>query len=331
MKKQILFILNIFIFNFCNAQNYRAENKLWNCLNETFQEYNLNLQNELENFEKDLIQSGILKDNSGESYYNIFEQIKSLENINLEFEYSLLDTLKAHSDTFNLNSTLPKCLLSIEDFKSKKYYQKSKLFELNIVLNTFKDSTYISLSNIANVICKILSPEDFEHKYYKMTTLMLLATTRDTDSGLLKKIPDQTEEYKSKTKKRNLLNVYIATDVDSVFVNDKKIQISELSGLVKKYILSDSTNSLMPELQTVNIDLLGQCQQSKLIVSLQNEIETKYKTYLSVQNQLTDAYNSVRNDKALEYFNREFELLSDEEKKAIKELIPIRITETEPK
>jgi hypothetical protein len=103
-----------------------------------------------------------------------------------------------------------------------------------------------------------------------------------------------------------------------------------LPQLTKDYILSDKSDTLKPELRLTDIENIGECYQSKLIISISNDKETKYDTYIKVQNQLLNAYELARNDMSKKYFNKLFNDLTDSEKKAIKELVPLRISEAEP-
>ena len=45
---------------------------------------------------------------------------------------------------------------------------------------------------------------------------------------------------------------------------------------------------------------------SKAIISLKNDRETKYSTYITVQNELVGAYNDLRNREAQRLFGRDF-------------------------
>lgn len=58
----------------------------------------------------------------------------------------------------------------------------------------------------------------------------------------------------------------------------------------------------MPELILKHNDLPGDCYQSELIVSLQNERGTSYSTYINVQNKLAEAFIIFRNEKSIEFF-----------------------------
>jgi hypothetical protein len=50
-----------------------------------------------------------------------------------------------------------------------------------------------------------------------------------------------------------------------------------------------------------------------------------------VQNELTRAFNEVRNEVAMSKFQREFTELNDEEKSVIIDAVPLKISEAEPR
>lgn len=327
---QILLLLIIFL-NSCSGQDYFIETMHFDCLVKTSEELGVDLKQELSDFEEHLIKNGVLSNNSGESYYQIYETIAKTGDINFKFQYSLLDSIKTHVDNFELNDINTDCVELSEKLQKSEKFKNSKLTQLQMAMDSIQAIKDISVSVLASVILRILSPEDFEHDYYRMSALLLLATSQDEDSGIIKQLTPISKDNQTETiDKRNLLVVYISTDNDSVMLNERIIWIDDLSDIVKKYILNDSKDSIMPELIPININLIGECYQSKLSISISNEKETSYNTYVQVQDQLIDAYNNARDEKAFEYFNLEFDKLSSEQKNAIKKLIPMRISEEEP-
>lgn len=315
----------------CSSQDYSIETKHFDCLVKSSNELGIDLKHELLAFEKHLIEMGVLADESGESYRHIYEEIEKTGDINFKFQYSFLDSIKNQLDTIEFIEINANCNKTEEKLEKTKKYKKSKIYQLKVAMDSIQSSGNIDISFIAAVILKVLDSEDFEHDYYKMTALLLLATTQDTDSGITRNLPPISEaEQATSIKSRNLLSVQISTDNDSIMLNENKVNIDDLSKIVKAYILSDSTNLEMPELTLVNIDLIGKTYQSRLVISMSNEKGTSYDTYIRVQNQLVEGYTKARNEKAHEYFNSEFENLSSVQQSAIKELIPLRISETEP-
>ena len=53
--------------------------------------------------------------------------------------------------------------------------------------------------------------------------------------------------------------------------------------------------------------------------------------YIQVQNELTKAYNELRNEQAINDFGRKFDKLDDSEKKKIQRIYPMKISEAETK
>jgi len=66
-------------------------------------------------------------------------------------------------------------------------------------------------------------------------------------------------------------------------------------------------------------------------VSLQNQEGTSYKTYIQVQNELTKAYNELRNEKSNVDYGKDFNRLDNEEQKKIKDFYPMKVSEAETK
>jgi len=53
--------------------------------------------------------------------------------------------------------------------------------------------------------------------------------------------------------------------------------------------------------------------------------------YIQVQNELTKAYNELRDEKAILDYGRNFDKLDVEEQKTIKKYYPMKVSESEPK
>lgn len=330
MKYILIFTLSIFTFNFCFGQDYSIESKHFDCFVKTATELGIDLKKELSDFEKYLINTGVLADKSGESYYKIYEIIKETGNIDFVFQYSLFDSIKSNLDNNEFSDLNSDWLRVIEKSQETESFKRSKLFQLKIGIDSINDIDNNNLREIAVVILRILSPKDFEHNYYKLTTLLMLTTAQDKDLGLIRILPPPENNEKLSIDKRNTLFVYVTTDNDSVKLNNKKVSIEDLTEIVERYIISDSKDTTMPELIPKHIDLIGDCFQSRLTILLQNDRETKYYTYKSVQDKLNDAFIKARNDKAMEFFKLEFDKLSIEQQNSIRKLVPLRISETEP-
>ncbi|MBQ7822773.1 MAG: biopolymer transporter ExbD, partial [Bacteroidaceae bacterium] len=86
----------------------------------------------------------------------------------------------------------------------------------------------------------------------------------------------------------------------------------------------------LPEKENIEIPFFGMYPvTTKHVIALQNDVSTKYQAYINVQNELTAAYNELRNELAKQKFNKTFAELNDEGKKAILAIYPRRISEAE--
>lgn len=318
------------IFFSCQTQKFKIEKQLFECLVSSAKTAGIDLKKELTDFENNLIASKVLKDKSGESYYQIYKQIEKEGDINFYFNYSLLDTISFHSSSNDLEDFQKDCSEYFEKIISSKDYKKSKLYTLNHAMDSMQIAGNFNISEIAKIITRVLAPKDFDQDYYKMTTLLLLTTLQEIDLGLMLKplMVSDNKEIES-IDDRNLLLVSITSDNDSVMLNNSKVSIEDLTDIVITYLISDPEDTTMPEIIPVHIDLIGNCFQSKLVILLQLERNTSYNTFIKVHNKLTDAYMKVRDQKAMEFFELGFDKLSTEQQNSIKEMIPMRIQEAD--
>jgi hypothetical protein len=66
-------------------------------------------------------------------------------------------------------------------------------------------------------------------------------------------------------------------------------------------------------------------------VHLKSERSTPYKAYLAVHSRIQQCVYDMRNEKSEELYQMSYDALDDEKKEGIKEMIPLRIVEGEPK
>jgi hypothetical protein len=78
-------------------------------------------------------------------------------------------------------------------------------------------------------------------------------------------------------------------------------------------------------------EVVGDYDESKQVISLQNDRGTSYNLYIRVQNELAAAYNELRQEYAMRTFGQPIDKLTEEQYDAIKNIYPQRISEAEPK
>ena len=174
---------------------------------------------------------------------------------------------------------------------------------------------------------------------FMLLIFFLVTTSMDTDMGLARRLPNppdpDQEDAQVDIKARNILYVRL-NSAGQLWIEDETTrgygEFSELRHRVKEFIKNEQNYSKWPEKHVKNIDLLGRCfVTDKHVISVQTDRGTPYNAYFQVQNELVAAYNELRNEISKEKFHREYQYLTDDEKKAIREYYPQNISEAEPK
>ncbi|MBQ4279185.1 MAG: biopolymer transporter ExbD [Rikenellaceae bacterium] len=167
---------------------------------------------------------------------------------------------------------------------------------------------------------------------FLLLIFFLVATTMNVDSGIQRLLPPMQEEdvKPNDVKERNILLVFVSKAND-IMVGGKRMDISQLKDEVKRFVSNPANEEDLPEKKEVSIPLLGLWQVSEGVVSLQNDRATTYEMYIRVQNELTRAFNELRDEVSMAKFNKKFMELSDEQRDAVQKAVPLRISEAEPR
>jgi hypothetical protein len=96
------------------------------------------------------------------------------------------------------------------------------------------------------------------------------------------------------------------------------MRINQLKNETKLFLDNNGTNPMSSE------------SPDKAIISLQNDRGTSYEMYISVQNELTAAYNELRNDAAIKKYNLNYTELPKDKRRVIRKMYPMKISEAEP-
>ena len=172
---------------------------------------------------------------------------------------------------------------------------------------------------------------------FMLLIFFLVATTMNVDSGIMRKLPPIVEDTPEDIiiKDRNVFVVLINSN-DQLLVENEILNINQLKDKAKEFIANKANLDNLPEKKRVeNIPYFGTQMVSKQVISLQNDRGTKYETYVTVQNELTQAYNELRDELAMGKWSKTYAQLEkahDKDKmKAIRKIYPMRISEAEPK
>lgn len=169
---------------------------------------------------------------------------------------------------------------------------------------------------------------------FLLLIFFLAVTTLDTDTGLMRQLPaipdPNVPQDVNKINDRNILEVKVNKD-NLLLVEGQLTQFNQLRDIARNFILNPNNDPDKPEKEIVNIPYFGDVPVSKAVISLQNDIGTKYGVYIAVQNELIAARSLLRDELSNQYFGMPYDKLDEDRKKAIDDYYKVPISEAEPK
>ncbi len=181
---------------------------------------------------------------------------------------------------------------------------------------------------------------------FLLLIFFLVTTTIQTDEGLNRKLPPKAPETKSHdVKEKNLFLVLINAEGE-LLVEDEPMALNDLKDKAIAFIDNGSgEGDEFCDYCKGPKDKTSSVNPQKAIISIQTDRTTKYKDYITVQNELVAAYNDLRNREAERLYGKSYleleELYNDQSFKGNKALIkqkidkirslyPLNISEAEP-
>ncbi|MGR7812522.1 ExbD/TolR family protein [Lacinutrix undariae] len=148
---------------------------------------------------------------------------------------------------------------------------------------------------------------------FLLLIFFLVTTTIETDTGLNRKLPpieDVTDP--PVIKQKNIFTVLINKN-DQLLVEDDIMDLKDLRQAAVEFLDNGGgVGEVACDYCNGKKDPKSSDNPDKAIISLKNERETTYGTYISVQNELVAAYNELRNKRALKLYGKTFiELQAD--------------------
>ena len=141
---------------------------------------------------------------------------------------------------------------------------------------------------------------------FLLLIFFLVTTTIETDSGISRKLPPMEESEEDVVIKQKNIFTVLLNGKDQLLVEDELMVLEDLRESAIEFL--DNGGGTGEDACTYckgKKDPKSSDNPDKAIISLKNERETSYATYISVQNELVAAYNQLR--------NREFTRLYPEE------------------
>lgn len=169
---------------------------------------------------------------------------------------------------------------------------------------------------------------------FLLLIFFLVTTTMDIDSGIIRMLPppiDPNAPAPPPVRERNVFVVLVDAQ-DRLLVRGQPGRIENLREQTKNFLLNPTNDPTLPEKRTQYIENLGEFAISRGVISLQNDRNTTYEMYIAVQNELAAAVNEIRDEVSREYFGIAFGELTDEDLAlAVRQAVPMQISEAEPK
>ena len=178
---------------------------------------------------------------------------------------------------------------------------------------------------------------------FLLLIFFLVTTTIETDAGLDRMLPPiEPPDIDVIIKQKNIFQVSINKN-GQLLADGELTEIKQLREKAMSFLDNGGDGSCT--YCRGNKNAASSDNPVKAIISLKNDRETKYSTYITVQNELVGAYNDLRNREAMRLFGRNFtdmeaEYLNPETSpsvrgelkdkvKRIQELFPQKLSEAE--
>lgn len=145
---------------------------------------------------------------------------------------------------------------------------------------------------------------------FLLLIFFLVTTTIETDSGLDRMLPPmEPPDTDVVIKQKNIFTVNINKN-GQLLVEEQLMDLKNLRQAAIDFLDNggDGTCNYCKGVK----DASSSDNPTKAIISLKNDRETKYATYITVQNELVGAYNDLRNREAQRLYGRNFTEMESE-------------------
>ena len=150
---------------------------------------------------------------------------------------------------------------------------------------------------------------------FLLLIFFLVTTTIETDAGLDRMLPPiEPPDTDVVIKQKNIFTVSI-NKYGQLLVEEELINLEDLRDAAIAFLDNGGAPAGSPEYCNYcqgKRDASSSDNPQKAIISLRNDRETAYKTYITVQNELVGAYNDLRNRESRRLYNRDFTEMESE-------------------
>jgi hypothetical protein len=139
---------------------------------------------------------------------------------------------------------------------------------------------------------------------FLLLIFFLVTTTIETDSGINRKLPPLEESEEDVIIKQKNIFTVLLNGKDQLLVEDELMELKDIRKAALEFL--DNGGDGTCTYCNGKKDPSSSDNPDKAIISLKNERETTYKTYIAVQNELVAAYSELRNIRATALYGKSF-------------------------
>ncbi len=145
-----------------------------------------------------------------------------------------------------------------------------------------------------------------------LLVFFLVTSSMDSDKGLGRKLAplDEEQQEMQDIHRSDVLQIRLSAQ-DSLFCDGKTVTLTQLQQQVESFVASRQTD--------------------RHIIAVQADRQTSYDAYFEMQNAVVSAYRSLREKMAHSEYGHSFQQCTQEQRYAIMQRYPQRISEGMPK
>ena len=146
---------------------------------------------------------------------------------------------------------------------------------------------------------------------FLLLIFFLVATTIENDKGITVQLPPIETSPPTPLPDNRVLSVSL-NGQNELLVENELTQLNELSEITRNHLTSLLQKGVQP------------------VISILVDRNTDYKTYIASYDAIKSAYQKLRNEKAMELFDQDYESLAKAEKVQVHKAVPMIISEADP-
>ena len=318
MKHQlIVLICSLTMVSYsCLGQDYSFEEQVHINVLDSLKSLGYDFESSIHILNQNLGEKGIINEVSEEEFKRLTDAILSCTSYeegvptsklhlisHLELVDSLQDQFLTYARLFNYYAGI------MDSSAYEKSRWKSYITDFSEYSDSMERSGDVNFEELARFLSKSISSKDLEHPPYSLSPHLYASAFMDVPTGLQVELPPISDKEKRQKVKRKFVLEVAVDSQDRLSIEDTYQSISGLKEACKEHILK---------------------HQAKAIISLKNSRQTSYQAYVNIYNEITAAYNEVRDEYSQRIYRKLYSELTNDQKKEVKLIYPKKLSEAEP-